>query len=431
MKAESSLTGRSRLLIILIGVMLFMSVLDDYQGWRFMLFAFGGAWWLCRHWARVLENSLRLRREMRFGWMQVGDQLEERFTLENRGSLPGLWVEIIDHSDLPGYQNSMVTGIDGHTSRQWRRRGICTHRGLYTLGPTTLRTSDPLGLFNVEIHAPGTITLMVTPPVVPLPYINVAPGGRVGEGRPYPNAPERTVSADGVRQYIPGDSLRWVHWPTTARRDDYFVRTFESTPSGDWWILLDVDQDVQVGIGQDNTLEHAIVLAASLADRGLRLGRSVGVTANADPLIWLPPREGDGQRWQILRSLALLSPAEGSLEKLLTGIRPSLGRHASLIIITPDVQGEWVQSLIPLVWQDCVPTVLLLDPVSFGGESSAHGLFEQLAYWGINRHLVSADMLDRPEAQPGKHGRMDFRITPTGRAVLVNPPGDISWRVLS
>ena len=47
------------------------------------------------------------------------------------------------------------------------------------------------------------LSLTVTPPVVPLGTIEVALGGRVGMGRPLANAPERTVSAAGVREYIP------------------------------------------------------------------------------------------------------------------------------------------------------------------------------------------------------------------------------------
>ncbi|NIV34314.1 MAG: DUF58 domain-containing protein, partial [Anaerolineae bacterium] len=39
------------------------------------------------------------------------------------------------------------------------------------------------------------------------------------------------MSVSSVREYLPGDSMRWIHWPTTARCDETFVRTFDSTPS--------------------------------------------------------------------------------------------------------------------------------------------------------------------------------------------------------
>jgi len=399
---------------------------------------------------------------MRFGWAQVGDRLEERFTLFNDGSFPALWVELDDCSSIPDYRANLATGVGGASSYQWHTQGQCTRRGLFTLGPTTLRTSDPLGLYQVEIHDPHSVTLMVTPPIVPLPAIEVAPGGRAGQGRPRPNAPERTVSAAGVREYIHGDSLHWIHWRTTARRDDLYVRLFDSTPSGDWWIILDVDQSVQAGQGARSTEEHGVILAASLADRGLRMGKAVGLVAHGQPLVYLPPREGDGQRWEILRALAVLKTAPNPLAELLVGLRSTLGGFTSLVIITSNTRGDWLEGLLPLLWLGAVPTVLLLDPLSFssppspdsaayrndglnpgaagitgipltttGSLPSAQGLIEQLTRWGVRHHLITPDLLDRPEAQPGRRGQWEWRISPTGRAVAVNPSRDTTWRSIA
>ena len=126
---------------------------------------------------------------------------------------------------------------------------VCSHRGLFTIGPTSLTTGDPFGIFTLQIQDPASRLVMVVPPIVPLPAIEVAPGGRSGSGRPRQNAPERTVSASTVRQYVPGDNLHSIHWKTTARRDSLFVRIFDGTPTSDWRIILDLDQAVQAGAG--------------------------------------------------------------------------------------------------------------------------------------------------------------------------------------
>lgn len=438
-------THQSHLLLALAIVTAILALLDDYQGWRFLCLALGSVWWVSRQWANSLAQRVRLRREMRFGWAQVGDALEERFNLSNAGIFPAVWVELIDHSNLPGYQTGMATGIEAGASFQWRTRGQCMRRGLFTLGPTTLHTSDPLGLHHIQIHDPKTVTLMVTPPIVPLPQIEVAPGGRAGEGRPRPNAPERTVSAAGVRQYVPGDSLHSIHWRTSARHNELFVRLFDSTPSGDWWIILDLDKNVQIGEGARSTIEHGIILAASLADRGLRLGRSVGLIAHGQPLAWLPPREGDCQRWQILRSLALVEPASHPLSEVLINLRSTLGRYSSLVIITPNTSDpSWLEGLLPLLWLGAVPTVLLLDSLTFGAPNQTaipnpkpqKAFFATLDQWGIHHQTITPDLLDKPEAHPGHKGEWQWRISPTGRAMAVNPEtqnasaNDTSWRVL-
>jgi uncharacterized protein (DUF58 family) len=206
------------------------------------------------------------------------------------------------------------------------------------------------------------------------------------------------------------------------------VRTFESRPSGDWWILLDFDAAVQVGEGAQSTQEHGVILAASLADRGLRLGRAVGFAAFGQQLVWLPPRHGEGQRWEMLQELALLQPGKLSLNSLIGLLEHQLSADASLIIITPNESADWLKGLLPLVWRGTVPTVLLLDPESFGGARKSEDLGLELARWGVIHERISPDLLNLPEARPGRTGRLDWRVTPTGRAVLVNPSREYNWK---
>lgn len=421
----------TRLLPVLIGLLVVSQLVVPFRGWVILLVGLGGGWLISYLWARSLAQSLRFTRETRFGWAQVGDRLEERFTLVNQGLAPALWVEVIDHSTMPDYEVSRVTGVSGNSMNRWQTQSICRRRGLFTLGPTTLYTGDPFGLYTVTLHYSSLATLTVTPPVVPLPTIEIAPGGRVGEGRPRANILERTVSAASVREYLPGDNLNWVHWPTSARRNSLFVRLFDSTPSGDWWIFLDLDQQVQVSHGETATEEHGVILAASLADQGLRWGRAVGLVTHGETLAWLPPRPGDGQRQEILRTLALVNPGPRPLSELLARMRPAFGQQVSLIIITPAFSGDWIEALLPLLRRGAVATVLLLDPVSFGGVGDASATLALLANLGVARYLITSDLLDRPEARPGQQGNWEWRVMPTGRAVAVRRPGDTPWKALA
>jgi uncharacterized protein (DUF58 family) len=411
--------------------LLVLQLIAPYRGWVILLIGLGGGWLISYLWARSLARGLRLTREMRFGWVQVGDRLEERFTLVNRGWAPGLWVEIVDHTNMPDYRASRVTGVGSQSDNRWHTQGVCNRRGLFTLGPTSLHTADPFGLYTVTLHYPDSATLTVVPPILPLPAIEVAPGGRAGEGRPRANAPERTVSAFSVREYVRGDSTRWIHWRTSAHHDSLFVRLFDGTPAGDWWIFLDADRSVQAGQGYASTEEHGVILAASLADRGLRAGRAVGLVAHGPELVWLPPQGGNGQRWSILRALALLSPGTRPLGELLIRARPSFGQRTSLVVITPAVHGQWVETLWPLLRRGVVPTVLVLDPASFGGTGDAGGLVALLSDLGVTRYVITRDLLDRPESRPGRHGQWEWRISPLGRAVSARRPGDLAWKVLS
>ncbi len=429
-KPNPHLQLNSRLLPYLVGLVVVMQLIAPYRGWMMLLIALGGLWLVGFLWTWLVAHSLELTREIRFGWAHVGDRLEERFTLTNTGVVPALWVELFDHSTMPDYQASRVTGVDGMDWSRWYTQGVCSQRGVFTLGPTTLRTGDPFGLYTASLHYATSVPVTITPPIVPLPTIEVAPGGRAGEGRTRQNTFERTVSSTGVRDYLPGDSLNWIHWPTSARQGALYVRQFDSMPSGDWWLFLDLDEQVQVGQGFDSTTEHGIILTASLADRGLRANRAVGLVTHGQELVWLRPQAGDGQRQEILRALALIEPGPRPLAELLARSRPILNQITSLVIITAAVEGGWVEALLPLLRRGAVPTVLLLDPASFGGAGQAGGIRSLLTDLGVTSYLISRDLLDRPEARPGQRGHWEWRVSPTGRAIPVRRPGDTRWKGL-
>lgn len=421
---------QSRLWPIMAALLLLLQILWPSKIWTALLIILGGAWLLSFLWARSLAKSLSLERKMRHGWAMVGDRLEQVFTAANRGWAPGLWLEIEDHSNLPGYVASLVMPIKGHGSVQWTFEGACTRRGLFTLGPTSLRSGDPLGIYRVEMHLPDSTVLLVMPPVLPLPAIEVAQGGRAGEGRrPRRSALETTVSTDTVREYVPGDQLKSIHWPTSARMDSLYVRQFEHTPSSDWWIFLDLEESVQAGQGSNSTEEHGVILAASLVDRGLKQGHSVGIVVGGKELVWIPPQRHSGQLVEILRALAVVHAGDVPLTSLLNSAKESLQRGASLVLITPNVKADWMEPLVQLAESDVTPTVLLFDPVSFGGLGSTAEADHLLTNHNITHHIIQRELLDAAEIPTIAHGRWRW-FTGHGKIAPARQTTEKGWRPL-
>lgn len=418
-------------------VVLVLYLIETYRGWFVLLLGLGVAWGGGYLWVRSLAKGLTFSRRMRFGWAQVGDRLEEQFELKNLGWAPAIWVEVDYASTMPDYQPKRVSAVGGAgLSSRWQIGGMCTRRGVFTLGPVTLRTHDPFGFFELTLEDPQTSTMLVTPPIIPLPFIEVAPGGRVGDGRPRRFAAEETVSVTNVREYTPGDSLRLIHWPTTARRNQYFVRNLDNSPASDWWIFLDLDERVQAGQGAASTEEHGVILAASLADQGLRGGHPVGLVTHGADLAWLPPRHGEAHHHDLLRTLAVARPGACSLQKLLELARP-IFRQNSLILITSNPNPIWVDALLPLLHRGAVPTVLFLDPESYPAPESEAShlvrpptstLMQVLAEVGIVRYLIPSAFFDRPEMRPGHQGQWEWRQTASSRAFLRETPGDLAWK---
>jgi hypothetical protein len=102
-----------------------------------------------------------------------------------------------------------------------------------------------------------------------------------------------------------------------------------------------------------------------------------------------------------------------------------------MIIITPATHGDWIKSLLPFMRRGVVPTVLLFDPVSFGGAGEGSGALGWLTDMEIAHHLVTREMLDRPEAKPGRAGYWEWRTSPLGKAVAIHKPRETNWKVLT
>ena len=406
---------------------LIMQFIDPSRVWVILIIAIGGTWLFCRWWVLGLSRSLEFEREMRFGWAQVGDRLEERFTLTNGFPFPATSVTVHDRSDLPDHHTSVATGVDGRSTSQWKIQSRCTRRGVYTLGGTTLETGDPLGVYTMTLEDSTSSTLAVMPPVVTLPKFHIASSGWAGDGSMNPRSLEETINASHTREMVPSDPMKSIHWKSTARHNKFFVRQFEGTPAGDWWIVLDLHKHSQLGEGWDSTEEHAVILASSLAARGLDEEYPVGIAINGNEPTWIVPRRNENQNRALLKALATAAPSEMDLRDYLPRIGPTIGSRSSLIIITANVDPTWTESLLPLMWRGVIPTVFLLEPISFGGTADTGAIEASLQSMGTTYHVIPRQMLDTEQARPGTRGEWEWRVVGTGKAVAVKTPV-ADWR---
>ncbi len=402
---------------ILIAFLIGLQLMDPSRAWTILLVGFAGIFVIAYLWARALGRDIQLRRETRLRWVQVGGQIEERVTLSNVFSFPAAWVEFIDQSTLPGFNASRSTSINAGYFDQWTLAATCKQRGLFYLGGAKILTGDPFGIFEATIHDSQRTSILVLPQVAVLPELQIAPSGSHGDGQPRRNASEKTIHAATVREYTHGDSMRMIHWPTTARANKLFVRLMESTPEGDWWILLDLDKQYMLGEGWDSIEEQSVTLAASLADRGLSLRKSVGLIGNGSELTWLIPKKGEGQRWEIMQALATAKPGELDLCTVLehTHSEPSLGRSHSLIIITASTKLDWLKTLLPVTKRNTrsVPTTMLLDLASYGeppAENTAIALVER----GLICHVIPRGMVELPNLDQVDIVKGTWQTTSTG-----------------
>ncbi len=231
-------------------------------------------------WTHSLAASVDVTRTRVGTILVAGDSLTEEFEIANRSRFPLVWVEFVDTSDLPGYNPSRVVGAGALSQVRWKTSVECERRGLYRLGPHRLHFADLFGLFAATVDFAESDMLLIYPRVVQLPAIAMPRGNAAGADRRR-RSMQGVQPAASVRDYQIGDSLRYIHWPTSAHRGDLTVKEMELEPSGDVWIVLDLDRTGHSGEGAESTLEYAVVVAASLAAALLDSGeqRAVGLLA--------------------------------------------------------------------------------------------------------------------------------------------------------
>jgi uncharacterized protein (DUF58 family) len=321
--------------------------------------------------------------------VQVGDMLKWPVYVHNNSPLPTGWVEIVLMSNMPGNVSGIATAIGARGQERLEMHTFCHARGVYTMGPLVARTSDPLGLFQVQIIQGSPIRVVVQPPVVALPYFRLPVAERLGEESVRYRSQTRTPHVATIREYIHGDSLNQIHWLSTAKSGQLMSKEFDSGGGGDVWIVLDLERKIHLSQGTERTDEYAVAIAASLAHLAVTEEHSVGLIACGDHEYLLPLKGGTQQMSRVLETLTL-SKTEGdnALAEVLVKNAGQFGRSASLLVVTSSTGTEWVSVLRDLRSRSLNIVVILVDPTSFGGKQAIDEVVMKLVSIGIPAYVV-------------------------------------------
>jgi uncharacterized protein (DUF58 family) len=165
----------------------------------------------------------------------------------------------------------------------------CPHRGSYQVGVMRLTVTDLFGLVTLSRKAGGQMARVEVRPRVsseePMALQSVETGAEH-----ISRMTEDAASPSGVRDWIPGDALKKVHWKLTMRKRELMVRTYEESARPDTLLLVDL---TPLGAFRSHAMstEDAICeAAASAAIAQLKAGYPVRM-----PLSAKEPQEVSGQ----------------------------------------------------------------------------------------------------------------------------------------
>lgn len=209
--------------------------------------------------------------------VRVGDAADGRLVVVNAGArrtLPSrLIVPVGDHRAslvLP----SLGVGAEHRAAFRIPTR----HRGVVAIGPVHSVQGDPFGLMGRDYPWTDVVEVFVHPRTVALP------GRRTGfvhdlEGHPTPKLSQSDISFHALREYVPGDDRRHIHWRSSARTGQLMVRQYEETRQSRVAVVLDLADNAYAG---DDEFEDAVSVAASFVTQAIRDENPVALVTNVD-----------------------------------------------------------------------------------------------------------------------------------------------------
>ena len=240
-------------------------------------------------------------------------------------------------------------------------------RGRFRISDAVLELGDPLGLESVALPLELPAAVVVQPRLVELQTL-FSDAGRLGsDGRRLLLRRHAGFDFHSVRGYEQGESLRRVHWPTTARRGQLMVKELEEAPHDTVAVLLDCDSAGAAGTPPDSSFDAAVRAAGSvLRAYSVRGRRATLVTTGSDgATVGIGSLASDFGA--VLAALAAAEPdARHPLDHMLGRTRSPVSLAGELVVVTGVLEVRAVDRLLEAASRRIV-SVVWVDAPSFAG----------------------------------------------------------------
>jgi uncharacterized protein (DUF58 family) len=373
------------------------------------LVALGLVAWI---WSRLSLTRLGLTRSLSSDRVRAGEVVTEDLALRNYSRLPKLWVEVRDHSSLPYHRAGRVVSLRGRSGEAWTTDTRARQRGRFRLGPITVLSGDPFGIFQTKKSIPVSHELVVYPAMVDVSQIHLPAATMSGGAMHALNPAVSSPTIAGLRDYTAGDPLNRISWTATARRGMMMVKEFDPDPTSDLWIILDMSEEAQVdlpvgsddaladdvtGAVLDSTEEYIVAIGASLADRALSQGRKVGLVVNRAMPVRLDADNSQRQWFRIFETLATANAfGTRTLTEAIAAESRRLTRTNGVVVVTASGDREWTPAARALVQRQVPVTAVVVDAGSAAKEPISPMIEDlaaaRVAVTRFPTHLAMADV---------------------------------------
>lgn len=257
---------------------------------------------LARLWTRLALEEVSYACRPLFSSVMEGEVFGLAMSVENNKPLPVPWLRIsqfiprgleIAESDAAigtlfgGKTIGVATQLGARERLTVIHRLRAKRRGYYDLSSAVLAGGDLFGFYDTRRDLNlGPVRIVAFPRIVPLPDFELPSARPTGDVTSRRQRVQDQNWPVALRDYMPGDPMKWIDWKALARRRQLYVRRFEPSTSQHVVVLLECRTGSETVAGWSERpwlLEAAACAAASVAYRAAELGYGVGLVANGVP----------------------------------------------------------------------------------------------------------------------------------------------------
>jgi uncharacterized protein (DUF58 family) len=295
-------------------------------------------------WVRILRRPMTLRRTLGRGERLAGDDVPVQLELDAEGLVPSGTLVLREKVARLGEREVPLVRRHGRLRGRYLLRRV--PRGRYPVEETEVVIEDPFGLERTTVGLPSGASILVYPRLVDVDRLFSESGARTPEGRRLLLRRPTGFDLHSVRDYQQGESLRRVHWPTTARRGQLMVKELEDSPRDETAVLLDADASVLVGTAPDSSFELAVRAAGSILKSQAARGRRGALIVNGLRPVYQRVHSFDGDWQRALEILAAVEPdGHSAVANVLADEAGPAARAVELTVVTSALAPRLVERL--------------------------------------------------------------------------------------
>jgi uncharacterized protein (DUF58 family) len=329
-----------------------------------LLFAVFFAWL----WVRLARGPMRLQRELGADERLEGEDVDVELRLEHKATLPPASLAVVESvSGLGERRTQLHANVGRYTLRRLRR-------GRYVFAEARAVLEDAFGLQRAEIPLSAPSTLLVYPRLVELDRLFSEGGTYAQDGRRLLLRRPSGFDLHSVREYEQGESLRKVHWRSTAKRGELMVKELEDSPRDEVAVLLDAERRDGGGAGAEG-FDLQVRAAGSLLLAQARRGRRALLVLNGAQRATQRVHSYETD-WRQAYDLLAAAEADGRTPAaaLLGDEGSSVARALELTVVTSALSPHLTERLLQRTMSQRRAALVFVDPSSFGtnGAASPH-----------------------------------------------------------